>query len=325
MLYPSVAGMGADPAWLMGAIIGGATFGDNVSPVSDTTIASANTQGADMGGVVRSRMRYALPAASVALIAFSLWGGGTPSPERVPGGDGQAGPGGLVMLSVPVLVIALLIRRRHLVEGLMMGILAAVVLGLVTRQFTASDLFFLDREAYSASGLLLTGMQRGVGVSIFTILLMGLVAGLEGAGLVDRMVRTATRGATTAGQAERRIFATVSAAVVLTTHAAVAILAVGDITREVGKRFGISGYRRSNLLDVTVCTYPFLLPFFIPTILAASTTSGMEAFGAPQLSAWTIGLHNAHSWALLLAILFAVGTGWGRGKPAVLPSKDGSG
>ena len=94
------------------------------------------------------------------------------------------------MLSVPALVISLLIRRRHLVEGLMMGILAAVILGLATRQFTAGELFFLDREAYSASGLLLTGMQRGVGVSIFTILLMGLVAGLEGAGLVDRMVRT---------------------------------------------------------------------------------------------------------------------------------------
>ena len=102
----------------------------------------------------------------------------------------------------------------------------------------------------------------------------------------------------------------------LTTHAAVAILSVGEITREVGKKFGISAYRRSNLLDVTVCTYPFLLPFFIPTILAATTTAGMEEFGAPYLSAWTIGLHNVHSWALLLVILFAVGTGWGRGEPA---------
>jgi Na+/H+ antiporter NhaC len=313
MLYPGSTGMGADPAWLMGAIIGGATFGDNVSPVSDTTIASANTQEADMGGVVRSRMRYALPAAFLALIVFSAFGGGAPAAGSVPGAAGQAGPGGLVMLAVPAFVIALLVRRRHLVEGLMMGILAAAVLGLVTRQFTMADLFFLDREAYSANGLLLQGMQRGVGVSIFTILLMGLVAGLEGAGLVERMVRTATRGAKTAAQAERRIFATVSVAVILTTHAAVAILAVGEITREVGKRFGISGYRRSNLLDVTVCTYPFLLPFFIPTILAASTTAGLEGFGAPRLSAWTIGLHNAHSWALLLMILFAVGTGWGRG------------
>jgi Na+/H+ antiporter NhaC len=216
------------------------------------------------------------------------------------------------MLAVPALVIFLLVRRRHLVEGLMMGILAAVVLGLVTGQFRWDELFFLDREAFSASGLILTGMQRGVGVSIFTILLLGLVAGLEGAGLVERMVRAVTRGAASPAQAEWRIFATVSAAVILTTHAAVAILSVGELTREVGEEFGLSAYRRSNLLDVTVCTYPFLLPFFIPTILAASTTAGLGAFGMPRLSAWTIGLHNAHSWALLLVLLLAMATGWGR-------------
>jgi Na+/H+ antiporter NhaC len=128
------------------------------------------------------------------------------------------------------------------------------------------------------------------------------------------VVEAATRGAKNAAQAEWRIFGTISAAVLLTTHAAVAILAVGELTREAGRNFGLSAYRRANLLDVTVCTYPFLLPFFIPTILAASTTVGYEAFGMPRLSAWSIGLHNAHSWALLAVILFAVRTGWGRGE-----------
>ncbi len=63
LLYPAAAGLGTDPVILMGAVIGGATFGDNISPVSDTTIASASTQGADIGGVVRSRLKYAFPAA----------------------------------------------------------------------------------------------------------------------------------------------------------------------------------------------------------------------------------------------------------------------
>jgi Na+/H+ antiporter NhaC len=144
---------------------------------------------------------------------------------------------------------------------------------------------------------------------------MGLVAGLERAGIMERIVGAATRGAKTARQAEWRIFTTISAAVILTTHAAVAILAVGKLTKEAGEAIGLSAYRRANILDVTVCTYPFLFPFFIPTILAASTTAGYEAFGMPRLSAWAIGLHNAHSWALLLVILLAIGTGWGR-KPA---------
>ena len=63
LIYPAGVGSGVQPAVLVGAILGGATFGDNISPVSDTTIASATTQDADLGGVVRSRMRYALPAA----------------------------------------------------------------------------------------------------------------------------------------------------------------------------------------------------------------------------------------------------------------------
>jgi Na+/H+ antiporter NhaC len=311
LLYPGGSALGADPVILMGAIIGGATFGDNISPVSDTTIASANTQGADMGGVVRSRMRYALPAGLLAMLAFGFLGSaGSVSLEAEMGGNGDAL--GLIMMAVPLFVIVLLIRRSHLVEGLMMGILAAAVLGLLTRQFTWADLFFVNTEEFSAQGLVLDGMQRGVGVSLFTILLMGLVAGLERAGIMERVIGAATRGAKTPRQAEWRIFTTISAAVILTTHAAVAILAVGKLTKEAGEAIGLSAYRRANILDVTVCTYPFLFPFFIPTILAASTTAGYESFGMPRLSAWAIGLHNAHSWALLLVILLAIGTGWGR-------------
>ena len=322
LLYPGGGALGSDPMVLMGAIVGGATFGDNVSPVSDTTIASATTQGADMGGVVKSRMRYALPAAAVALLVFGVFGGGDPGADGV-ALDSSGGASGLLMLAVPLFVIVLLIRRHHLVEGLMMGILAAAVLGLVAGQFGWADLFYVDSERFSAGGLILDGMQRGVGVSVFTILLMGLVAGLEGAGVMERVVGSATRGAQSAAQVEWRIFGTISAAVLLTTHAAVAILAVGKFTKEAGEALGLSAYRRANILDVTVCTYPFLLPFFIPTILAASTTAGYEAFGMPRLSPWTIGLHNAHSWALLVVILVAIGTGWGRREAASgLPDRE---
>ena len=65
LLYPAGGPMAAQPAVLLGAIVGGATFGDNISPVSDTTIASAATQQAEMGRLVRSRLRYALPAAAL--------------------------------------------------------------------------------------------------------------------------------------------------------------------------------------------------------------------------------------------------------------------
>ena len=72
LLYPAGAGSGADPVLLAGAIIAGATFGDNISPVSDTTIASAATQTAPLGDVVRSRLKYALPAAALAEVRRTM-------------------------------------------------------------------------------------------------------------------------------------------------------------------------------------------------------------------------------------------------------------
>ena len=310
LLYPAGGPLGAAPAVLLGALLGGATFGDNVSPVSDTTIASAATQEAAMGDVVRSRLRYALPAAAVALGVALVWGGR--GPDTVAAGSSAPEPTALAMLAAPVVVIVLLLRGRHLFVGLLAGVALAAGLGLVLGRFAPNDLMYLDRDAFIARGLVLEGLERGIGVSIFTILLMGLTAGLEASGLVERTVAFAERRSRGPRSAEMWIFTAVSAAVLLTTHASVAILTVGGFARDAGRRFDIGPARRANLLDVTVCTYPFLLPWFIPTILAAATTASDTDAGMPKLSAWTAGLYNAHSWALLVLVVVAVVTGWGR-------------
>jgi Na+/H+ antiporter NhaC len=313
LLYPAGGELGASPAVLIGAILGGATFGDNISPVSDTTIASATSQNADLGGVVRSRLKYALPAACVALLFYVLLGAaasGAPPETTVP--ESSVGPKGLPMLLAPGVAIGVLLRRRHLLEGLIYGALTALIVGLVLGLLSPREILVIDRDAFVARGLIVEGMERGLGISIFTILLMGLVAGLERSGLLDRVVGWAAARATTPKHADLWIFTTVSAAVLLTTHSVVAILATGKFARELGGSVGLSAYRRANLLDVTVCTYPFLLPFFIPTILAASTTSSGSDFGMPHLSPLAAGINNFHSWALLVIVAVAVTTGYGR-------------
>ncbi|MGB1840626.1 MAG: hypothetical protein ACPHWZ_05955, partial [Longimicrobiales bacterium] len=103
------------------------------------------------------------------------------------------------------------------------------------------------------------------------------------------------------------IFGSISSATILTTHSAVAILTVGPLAKEVGGSAGVGAYRRANILDVTVCTYPFLLPFFIPTILAASMTAGVD--GMPRISPWDAGLHNVHSWGLLIVLVTSIAIG----------------
>jgi Na+/H+ antiporter NhaC len=217
------------------------------------------------------------------------------------------------MLAVPALVIALLLGRRQLLEGLLFGILAAVVVGLGLGPLEPAQLLSIDTARFGARGLVVDGIDRAVGVSVFTLLLMGLVGTLEATNLIARLVDAVGRQMRTPRGAELGLFATVSGAVLLTTHSVVAILVTGDFARSVGERFGIDRYRRSNLLDVTVCTDPFLLPYFIPTILIASTTQGAEAFGMPRLSAVSAGLWNFYSWGLLTVLVGAILTGWGRG------------
>jgi Na+/H+ antiporter NhaC len=219
---------------------------------------------------------------------------------------------GLPMLLVPVVVIALLLAGRHLVHGLLVGIAVALGVGLAFGLLTWGQAIYIDHDAFTAKGLVIDGITRGLGVSVFTILLVGLVSTLTATGLVERVVGVDRAEAETPRGAELRIFGAVSAAVLLTTHSVVAILTVGELASRLGARVGLTKYRRANLLDVTVCTYPFLLPYFIPPILTASATASGVALGLPRVSPWMAGLHNVYSWALLVVVLVAIVTGFGR-------------
>lgn len=315
LIFPAATTLGADPPLLLGALLGGATFGDNISPISDTTIASAGTQRAALGDVVRSRLRYALPAAAAACVLYAIFGGA----GAVNGGNAQAvldtsdaDLGALFMLLAPGAVLFCLLRRQALAVSLLAGVFVAIALGLTLGRFTFADLIYIDRENFIARGLLADGIEKSVGVVILTLFLMALAGAIEESGLVERLLERARASARDARKAEGWIFAAISAAVLLTTQSGVAILTVGRFTLDLGERFGIPAPRRANLLDVTSCTYPFLLPYFIPTILASSLSSSGESLGVERVSAWSAGLLNFHSWGLLVLVLFAVATGWGR-------------
>ncbi len=314
LLYPTGGILGAHLPSLAGAIIGGATFGDFIAPISDTTIASALSQKAKIGDVIKSRIKYVVPAAILAIIGYalitSLLNTNSNALETMLNGQ----PKGLIMLAVPVVIIFLFLKGKHLVHGLLFGLLFGAVLGLFTGLLDIKQVISLDLENFTAKSFVIDGINRAVGLSIFTILLMGLVATLKASGIMTKLVDFAASHAKTKNHAEGWIAGVMSAAVLLTTHSIVAILMVTDFSNKTGDKFGVPRIRRANLLSLVACIFPFLLPYFIPVILMANMTNSGQEFGIPQVSPLQVGLYNFMSWGLLIIALMTIIFGFGKTK-----------
>ena len=162
VLYPAGLALGAHPGILAGAIISGAAFGDNLAPISDTTICSATSQGVDVPGVVRSRLKYALVAGALTLAAIFL------ASAFLPGGTGDPtatsyNPLTLLMFIPVLLTIYLAAKSGDIVIATTVGIVAgvAVALGAGLMDFIQIDV------AQPALPALITvsgeGLDRAVG------------------------------------------------------------------------------------------------------------------------------------------------------------------
>ena len=197
-------------------------------------------------------------------------------------------------------------------EGLLFGLFGGILLGLGLNILPMERVFSLDSAQFSAHSFLIDGVERAVGISFFTILLMGLIGTLEASGLLRRLVGFAGRRKLSPRGAETWIVGAVGAIVLLTCHSIVAVLTVGDFAKRIGEIKGIHPYRRANLLSLTVSVFPFLLPYFIPVILTANTTQSGLSYGLPRISPLETGLFNFYSLALIPVIAAALIFGYGR-------------
>ena len=141
VLLPVSVSLGAEPAVMVGAIVSGSVFGDNLAPISDTTIASALTQGAEVRDVVRTRLPYSLIGGVVSailfvIIGFSTTDGGTVT-ELVDASYAKS----LVLLIIPVIMIVLMLKGWNLISTLIICDLAGFILCLVMGLITPSAMF----------------------------------------------------------------------------------------------------------------------------------------------------------------------------------------
>lgn len=312
VLYPTGVFLGADPALLAVAILAGGAFGDNIAPVSDTTISSAYTQMAEMGEVVRSRLPLALTAAGFAVAVFAIFGGGGEVTGRQVAAE--AGPLGLIMVIPFVLVIVLAMRRHHIIASLTWGSLAAIALGLLTGLMKPGDVFSIPAERGESTGLIENGITGVTGAVILVLFILAMAQLLADSGLMGMILKKLeARAARGVRSAELMIVGTSLLFSIPLGANAPAILLVGPtLARPLGMRHRLAPARTANLMDCSVCTVFYMLPWhnavivWYATVLAAAGEYGITA---PSIAA---ALVNPYAWALLVVLLVSVATGWNR-------------
>ncbi|WAC64508.1 Na+/H+ antiporter NhaC family protein [Pseudoxanthomonas sp. SL93] len=248
---------GIDRALVVGAVIGGATFGDNLSVISDTAIAAARTQGCTVREKFRENIKIALPAALLTLVLLAVVGDASPVETAEPTSP---------WLVLPyVLVLLLAITGLDVLIVLTIGL---VVAGLFGVWFAPQDYGlpnFTD-DIYA-------GFESVVEITLLALFVGGLGALMKASGglhwLAGQISRIA-RGNTGRRAGEWCIAALAALTDVFTANNTVAILISGGVARDIAERHGVPPARAASVLDIFVCIVQSLLPYGAQILLAAS-------------------------------------------------------
>ena len=311
VLYPVGVALGANQALLLGAIVSASYFGDNIAPVSDTTIASAYSQNVPVSKVVGSRLKYALVGAAIALVLFVSFGFMTYEAPTVAAEVSANQAKGLIMLIVPAMLIFLMIRGCHMMVALSAAIVVGLVVGCTAGLMSVSDILVIDMNSFTVGGTLVNGINGMMDTIIFAMLMMSIVHLLEYGGLFDALIEKIGPMTNTERKAEAFIAITNIIMNILTVCNSVVILMLGPISKRLlTEKYNISRDRAANMLDAVSCVAMCLIPYGFAPMLAFSFAAGS---GAPvDCSLFDIVLHSFHGYGLGIAMTIAIITGWGR-------------
>lgn len=247
---------GLDRVLVTSAVLGGAMFGDNLSIISDTTIAATRSQGAEMRDKFRENFRIALPAAIATVILLATLGDA--APVEAP----NAASPWLVLPYVVVLGLALAGLDVVLVLGI--GLVVSGVFGFVLAQ---------EYDVVSFAGDIYVGFESMVEITLLSILIGGLAALIKATGglaWLAQVIAKFARGHTGRRAGEISIAALAAGSDALTANNTVAILVSGSLAKDIAQRHGISPRRAASVLDIFACVVQGVLPYGAQILLAAS-------------------------------------------------------
>lgn len=318
LMFPAGLVLGADPVWLFAAILSGAAFGDNLAPVSDTTVVSATTQETDIPGVVRSRVKYAVIAALPALVIFTIFGGDGMGADQALAAEllaESASPDGLVLLAPFALVIFLALKGHHILVALTWGIITAVAVGLLLGLAPPEAILFVDPDNDRVGGALVDGIAGYLGLSILILLIVAGGHIMQQGGALDALMEGLNRFVReSVSRAEAAMWSIVFSLNAFITINTAAEIAAAPVVSRLGKRFRLHPYRRANMLDAVTSAIGYIFPWGGGVLIGYQTIRTLETQydfvqAVPPTEVWRFVLHG---WFLAAVMLIAALTGFGR-------------
>lgn len=246
------------------AVVCGAMFGDNLSMISDTTIAAARTQGCEMRDKFRENFRLVLPAAVLTAVIFFVLTMG--SDYRSAGGI----TGETVLRIIPYLFVLIgALAGLNVILLLTAGTVFSLGIGLLMGDFVWSEIFTIMND----------GMTSMYEITVISILVAGMVGLIRENGGIDWLLSAIRRGIHSRKGAELGIAALSGLVDCATANNTVAIVIAGPIAREVAGEYQISPQRTASLLDIFTSVFQGILPYGVQILYAANAAvTGLTPF-----------------------------------------------
>ncbi len=259
-LVPVVAALssktGIDMAFMIAIVVGGSFFGDNLSFISDTTIAATRTQGCSMRDKFRVNFMIALPAAFLVLIYYIYSGVDLYSITEV---------GNIEWFKIIPYVVVLIsaIAGVNVTIVLLLGILSTAVIGISYGNYSLFD--FLNSVGNGVAGM--------GDLIIITLLAGGMLELIRFNGGIEYIINLLTRHIKGKRGAEFSIASLVSLANICTANNTIAIISVGPIAKDIAKKYNVDARKCASILDTFSCVIQGLIPYGAQILIASKLAS----------------------------------------------------
>ena len=259
-LTPIAAGVaeltGISIPMMTAIVVGGSFFGDNLSFISDTTIAATSTQGCRLSDKFRVNAYLVFPVALLMLGVYIFMGTGIESPRDIPEVD--------IMKVLPyIAVLITAIAGMNVMAVLTLGIILTGLIGIINGAFNIFGWF-------QAMGDGIIGMGELI---IITMMAGGLLELIKYNGGIEYIISLLTRHIANKRGAEMAVAGLVSMVGLCTANNTVAIITVGGIAKQIADRFGVDNRKCASILDTFSCTVQGLIPYGAQLLMAAGLAS----------------------------------------------------